>query len=167
MNNNMRRQVAATFNHANAGLAAGTTSTTTTTANTVCSIGGKFATAYAAASNAASQTTDINTGSAFPSIAVNYGSVFVFGVNAAGSLKVAKGTDAPLVGGVTTTPGSFVNDVPQFPILPDDFCPIGYVVVKLGPSASAWTFGSSNWTATAVTTSFVNCSTLPDRPQVS
>lgn len=167
MNNNNRRQVASTFNHVNAGLAAGTTTTTTTTASTVCSIGGKFATAYASASNAATPTTDVNTGAAFATVPVNYGSVFVYGVNAAGSLKVAKGTNAVLIGGVTTTPGSFVNDVPQFPILPDDFCPIGYVVVKIGPSGSAWTFGSSNWTATAVTTSFVNCSTLPDRPQIS
>lgn len=155
-----------TVNLVNAGLAAGSTSTYTTTANTVATINGIFATALAAASNTATPTTDVNTGAAFVAVAAEYGCVFVFGVNAAGAIKVAQGSREQLYGGVTTTPGSFEKP-PQFPTLPDDFVAIGYVVVKLGPSASSWTFGSSSWTASGVTTSFKNVSCLPDRPQIA
>jgi hypothetical protein len=52
-------------------------------------------------------------------------------------------------------------------MLPDDFCPLAYVLVRAAPSASSWTFGSSSWTATGITTAFVNINTLPDRPQIA
>lgn len=155
-----------TINLVNAGLAAGTTSTYTTTATTSCVIGGKFATQLSAQTNTATPTTDVNTGAAFVAQTDNTASVYVFGINAAGAIKVAQGTIVDTEVGVTTTAGAFKVG-PQFPTLPDDFCAIGYVLVRTAPSASDWTFGSSSWGATGITTAFVNVSTLPSRPQTS
>jgi hypothetical protein len=156
-----------TINLVNAGLVAGTTSTYTTTATTVCSIGGKFATGLTAQTNTATPTADVNTGAAFVAQTDNTACVYVFGVNAAGAIKVAQGSIVDTEVGVTTTAGAF-KVAPQFPTLPDDFCPIGYIVVRTAPSASDFTFGTSSWTATGITAATaVNVSTLPARPQTS
>lgn len=146
-----------------AGLAAGTTTTTTTAngATFVYCIRGKTYNATGA-SNGATPTTDINTGAAFTAIAVNKASVFVFGYNAAGALKCAQGTIVDY-----SDAGTF-SVAPQFPALPDDFCPIGYELVKVISTGSSWTMGSSNQASqTGITKVFVDCSGLPDRPQVS
>lgn len=161
---NARRLAGYTLSHVKAGVAAGTTSTYSTTAITKCCINGKWATDLAVQTNAATPTTDANTAAAFLPIGVNQGSVFVFGVNAAGAIKVAQGQVVNTQPGVTTTAGSF-NEVPYMPVLPDDFCAIGYVVVRVAPSGSAWTFGTSSWTATGVTTAFQDVMGIPDRPQ--
>ena len=70
--------------------------------------------------------------------------------------------------GITTTAGAFIS-APQFPTLPDDFMVLGYALVRTAPSMNtSWTLGTSAWAATGVTTSeFVQCGTLPDRPQIS
>lgn len=156
----------ATFNHVNAGLAAGTTSTYSTTATSVCSINGKFATGLSAQTNTATPTTDAQTGAAFIAQTDDQACVYVFGVTAAGAIAVCQGSIVDTEVGVTTTAGAFKVG-PQFPTLPDNFCPIGYVLVRTAPSSTAWTFGSSNWTATGITTAFVNVSTLPARPQIT
>jgi hypothetical protein len=163
---NARRLGGLTVSHVKAALAAGTTSTYSTTNITKCCIGGKWATDLAAQTNTASPTTDINTGVAFNAIGVNQGSVFLWGVNAAGAVKVCQGQVVNTQPGVTTTAGAF-NEAPSFPVPPDDFCPIGYTVVRVAPSGSSWTFGSSNWTATGVTTAFVDVISVPDRPQIA
>lgn len=155
-----------TINLTNAGLTSGTTSTYTTTATTAHVINGLFGTTLAAQTNTATPTTDVNTGAAFVAQTDNQAGVYVFGVNAAGAIKVAQGSIEDTEVGVTTTAGDFRN-APQFPALPDDFCPIGYVLVRTAPSASDWTFGSSNWTATGITVDFANVSTLPKRPQIT
>jgi hypothetical protein len=153
-----------TANLSDAGLAAGTTTTYVTTATTAHVIDGNFGTTLAAQTNTASPTTDVNTSAAFTVLTDNQACVFVWGVNAAGAIKVAQGTIEDTEVGVTTTAGSF-RDLPQFPSMPNDFCPIGYTVVRTAPSASDWTFGSSNWTATGITATFKNVCTLPARPQ--
>ena len=165
MHNNLNFK-GATINFVNAGLAAGTTSTYTTTASTNCAIAGKFATALTAQTNTASPTTDASTGAAFKALGVNQATVLVWGVNAAGQIKVAQGSIENTAPGVTTTAGAFVV-VPQFPVLPDDFCPIGYSVHRTAPSAATWTPGTSSWAASGVTTTFANVSTLPERPQTA
>ena len=149
-------QIPMTFNHVNAGLVAGTTSTYTTTAATSCSIGGKFATALTAQTNTASPTTDVNTGTTFVALTANQATVLVWGVNAAGAIKLAQGSIVPTETGVTTTAGDFIL-APQFPDLPDDFMVFGYLLVRTAPSASAWTAGTSSWDATGVTASATNC----------
>lgn len=156
----------ATINLANAGLAAGTTSTYTTTATTRHVINSKFGTTLAAQTNTASPTTDVNTAAAFVAQTDNTACCYVWGVNAAGAIKVAQGDIVDTEVGVTTTPGSFIV-APPFPALPDDFCPIGYTIIQTAPSASDFTFGTSEWGATGITDTWVNVATLPSRPQTS
>ncbi len=156
-----------TMSHVNAGLVAGTTSTYTTTASTACSINGKWATALTAQTNTASPTTDASTGAAFVALTDNQATVLVWGVNAAGAIKLCQGTIVPTAVGVTTTAGAFLN-APDFPVLPDDFCPIGYQLVRTAPSAADFTPGTSSWTATGITASTIqNVSVLPARPQTA
>jgi len=154
-----------TLNLANAGLAAGTTKTYTTTAATVCSFRGKFGTTLAAQTNTASPTTDATTGDAFPALAANQATVLVWGVNEAGAIQLSQGTIVDTEVGVTTTAGAFI-DLPEFPALPEDFCPLAYCLVRTSPTGSAFTTGTTNWGASGITVStFQNIATLPDRPQ--
>jgi hypothetical protein len=145
-----------------AALIAGTTTTLTTTGVTHYSIKGKTYT-KAAMTNAANATTDANTGAAFSltPLAVNKGTVYVVGLNAAGTNLVAQGSvvDLDAVGGFIIAP--------QFPPIPDTMCPIGYVTAANGPTGSAWTWGTSNWTATGLVDVFVSVSELPPRPQIA
>jgi hypothetical protein len=155
-----------TINLSNAGLAAGTTSTYSTTATTAHAINGIFGTTLAAQTNTASPTTDINTGAAFVAQAANQACVYLWGVNAAGAIKVAQGSIVATEVGVTTTAGAFIQ-APQFPATPEDFCAIGYCTVWTSPTGSAFTFGSTAWAASGITTTFKNVSTLPQRPQIA
>ena len=155
-----------TMNMSNAGLTAGTTTTYTTAATTAHVINGKFGTTLAAQTNTASPTTDVNTGAAFVAQSANQACVYVWGVNAAGAIKVAQGSIENTETGVTTTAGAFIK-APQFPALPEDFCPIGYSVVRTSPTGSAFTFGSTAWAASGITTTFKNVAVLPDRPQTT
>jgi hypothetical protein len=162
-----RNLEALTANFVNAGFVAGTTSTYTTTVTTVASIGGKFVTTLGAQTNTASPTTDAGTGAAYVALGVNKATVLVWGTNAAGAIKMCQGSIENTEVGVTTTVGAFIN-APQFPTLPDDFVPMAYQLCRTAPSASAWTPGTSNWTATGVTcAAMVNVTTLPARPVVS
>jgi len=168
------QQVPLTINHVNAGLIAGTTNTLTTTVATTCSIQGKFATTHAIVTNSTfateALTTDAVTGAAFVPLTSTATSgsacALVFGVNAAGAFKLAQGAITPTDLGVTTTPGAFILS-PQFPTLPDDFCPIGYAVVRTSPTGSAFTMGSTGWAASGITSTFKNVAVLPARPQTT
>lgn len=156
-----------TFNHVNAGLVAGTTSSYTTTAATAASINGKFATALAVQTNTASPTLDATTGVAFLPLTPNKATILVWGVNAAGAIRVAQGSIEDTAVGVTTTVGAFIT-APDYPDLADDFAPIGYQLVRTAPAAATWTPGSSSWTASGVTCSVIqNVVTLPTRPQTA
>lgn len=157
-----------TVNTTNAGLTSGTASgaTYTTTATTAHVINGNFGTTLAAQTNTASPTTDARTGAAFTALADNQATCFVWGVTAAGTIAVCQGSIEDTQVGVTTVAGDFIV-YPQFPALPDDFCPIGYSVHRCAPSASAWTLGTSAWNATGTTHTFKNVYTLPNRPQAS
>ena len=144
-----------------ATLAAGTTTTYSTTGVTLYCIGGK-AYSKAAVTNGATPTTDATTAAAFVAVGANYGSVFVFGYDSSGTIKVSQGSVVAL-----DASGAFIL-APQFPAIPDTVCPFGYLVIKAGSTASNWTFGSSNLSgATGITYTFVDVMTLPARPQVS
>jgi hypothetical protein len=161
------QQAPLTLNHINAGLVAGTTTTYTTTAASSCSIDGKFATALAAQTNTASPTTDAVTGAAFVALTANQCTVLLWGINAAGAIKLAQGSIEATETGVTTTAGAFIR-APQFPSVPDDFCPIGYQLVRTSPTGSAFTAGTTAWAASGITCSVIkNISTLPARPQTA
>jgi|10_taG_2_1085330.scaffolds.fasta_scaffold00879_7 hypothetical protein len=160
----------ATLGTVSVTLSAGTTSTYTTDVATAGIINGKFITALAAQTNTATPTTDARTGSAF--VAQGGGAdtgrsvgticVYVFGTTLAGAVAVTQGSIENLA---DTADNVLVR--PDFPSLPDDFCPFSYVILTAGNGASAWTFGSSNWAATDVTDVYVNIGQLPDRPQAS
>jgi len=142
--------------------AAGTTTTiTTTTAATYC-IQGEMYKQGAAWTNQAHPTTDANTGAAFTNIPANYGGVFVYGVNAAGTLLCAQGKTVPLVD------GAFAQ-ASDFPSLPDTMCPLFYMTIRCGSTAtSGWTAATSNQASvTGVTYARQDVSVLPARPQIS
>lgn len=110
----------------------------------------------------ATPTADAVTGAAFAAISANQGSVFVFGVDSAGTVKAAQGGIEAM-----DKAGTFLA-APQFPTLPDTICPFGYVVVKGGATVAApWTFGTSNWNATGITVAVQDVIGIPGRPQVS
>ena len=160
-----------TLNHINAGVVIGTTTTYTMPAATSCSIRGKFGTPLAiqAANAGTTPTTDATTGVTFVTLTANQAAVVVWGVNAAGAMVASQGPATPTVTGVTTTVGAFIS-APQFPSLPEDFCPVAYQVIRVAPSSTGFTFGASNWTgspAYATCATIVNIATLPDRLQVS
>lgn len=167
MADNLNWSFGITVNLVSAAMIAGTTSTYTTTVTTAGLINGKFMTTLGAQTNTASPTTDATTGVAFVALAPNQCCSLVFGQNAAGAIRLSQGPIIATNIGVTTTVGSLVND-PQFPSLPNDFCPLAYTVVRTAPSAAAWTPGTSSWTASGVSAStFQNVGQLPNRPQAT
>jgi hypothetical protein len=156
-----------TLNLVNAAAVAGTGSSFTSTVTTAGIINGKFVTTLAAQTNAASPTTDANTGLAFNALQPNQCCALVFGQTAAGALRLVQGPIIACALGVTTTPGALIND-PQFPPLPNDFLPLAYTIVKTAPSAVPWIPGTGAWAASGVVAStFQNIGALPARPQVS
>lgn len=142
-----------------AGLVAGTTTTLTSLA-TLISLLGKLYT-IAAATNGAATTTDGVTGLPFRAIPVNGAGVFVVGYDAAGNRKVMQG---PGLAAGSYTAGDKLNAL-DFPNLPDEICPVGYVILQVGAGGAAWTWGASNMSgATGVTYTFVDVAHLPARP---
>lgn len=112
----------------------------------------------------ATPTTDLITGAAFLPVNDLKASLFVLCLDAAGALKVAQSKilDTDAAGNIL---GAF-----EFPLVPDTVCPIGYLVVKASAlyvaTTTGWLLGTHNTSGvTGITYTFVNVSTLPDRPQ--
>lgn len=144
---------------ANTGLIAGTTTTYTTTVATHYMIDGKFGVLFATKTNQATPTTDANTGLAFPVVADDKGMALVFGINAAGAVQLIQGDLKDL------DPGTLEFKIaPPFPSIPEDFCPIGYAIIK-NDSGSNFTTGTTAWSA--IDSTFVTVGMMPDRPQES
>jgi hypothetical protein len=144
-------------------LAAGTTTTISTTGTTTYAIKSK-ACSKSAITNGATPTTDATTGSAFTGITANQGTVVVIGLDSSGAIKASQGSVESL-----DVSGNFIR-APQFPLIPDTVCPIGYIVLKGGSTLSGtWTFGSSNLSGVSgMTYTFVDVVLgFPERPQVS
>jgi len=138
--------------------AAGAETTHDTTVTITYCINGKAYT-KAAITSGTTPTTDVNTGGAFPALTANQGAVAVWGLNAAGTVQVAMSEVYDL-----DESGDFEVS-PQFPPIPEDFCPFAYQLLKAGSTAGTIAFGTSNWNATGFTNSIQNVLTLPDRPQ--
>ena len=158
-----------TLNHINSGVVVGTTNTYTMPAATSCEFRGKFGTPLAiqSANAGATPTTDATTGVAFVPILADTAAALVWGVNAAGAMKIAQGPATPTVPGITTTVGAFIN-APQWPALPEDFCPIAYQLVRVSPTGATFTTGTTSWAASGITCSTIqNIGTLPDKPQIA
>lgn len=155
------------LNHVSAALIAGTTTTYTTTVTTTASFKGDFGTTLGAQTNTATPTTDGVTGAAFTALSANQATVIVFGVTQAGAIKMCQGSIVDTDVGVTTTAGAF-RLAPQFPTLPDTIVPLAYCLVRTSPTGSAFTAGTTAWTASGITTStFQNVAMLPNRPQTT
>ena len=183
----LQQFIPVTMNFTKQVLAAGTTTTISTTNGGTFAIKGKLYFTNAGSSsgtaftNQATPTVDFATGNAFlpipipnvaPNLALGYGSVFTIGLDhTTNTLRVIQGQVSAL-----DVSGNFIT-APQFGALgpagsgttDNDFCPIGYLVVKLGATAVAtWTFGTNNLSSvTGVTYIWVDCATLPDQPQVA
>ena len=155
-----------TVNQTNAGLTVGTGVNYTTAVTTSCVIKGKFATTLGAQTNTATPTLDVTTGLAFPALGAQQGTVLVYGTNLAGAMKVAQGSIVATELGVTTTAGAWIV-APQFPSLPDDFCPIGYQLIRTSPTGAAFTMGVTSMALSGLNVTSVNVHTLPDRPAIA
>lgn len=115
----------------------------------------------ATVADGAAITTDQNTGAAFVPLQPDEGCVFVWCLNAAGTVSVAQGAIAT-IDGVTDAfkdPGA-----PQFPFIADEYCPFAYSIHQTTGASSAFQFGVSNWNATGLTDVVINVATLPVRP---
>ena len=121
---------------------------------------------------AATPTTDINTGVAFPILVgggnltppvPGNGAVAVWGLTSGGTVVVAMGPATAL-----DLQGNFLY-APQFPAIPDTMVPFAYQVLKAGATASATAirFGASVWNAVGFTNVIQNVMALPSRPQVA
>jgi hypothetical protein len=153
-------------------LAAGTTTTLSTTGTTTYCIRSKAYT-FSAWTNQATPTLDYATGLAFIPVLPNQGSIFLIGVDAAGTMRVIQGTvvaldntgafiNAPTFGGLSPA-GSITSTT-------GNFCPVGYLVIKAGSTAAAggWLFGTNNMSSvTGITYTFQDCVGEPDRPQIA
>lgn len=164
---NARNLRGLTMGLVNPVLVKGTTSTYSTSVTSAGVVNGIYATALTAQTNTATPTSDAATGAAFVAQTDNTACCYVFGITVGGAIAVCQGAIVPTEVGVTTTAGAFINP-PPFPSLPDNFYVIGYGLVRTAPSASDFTFGSTAWDATGVTTSTLKqCNVLPDRPQIT
>jgi hypothetical protein len=150
-------------------LAAGATTTIANTGTIQYAIKGK-AYSLAAMTATAAPTADIVTGAAFIGVKKGYGSLFVYGLNAAGDLKCAQGGVVPLnIAGASYVWG---DAVPSFPELPDNFCPIGYLTILAGSTADAttgWIQGTNNQASvTGITYARQDVGLgMPDRPKTT
>ena len=161
------QQIPLTMCTMKATLAAGTTTTYSTTGTTLFCIKGK-AYSKGAVTNGATPTTDATTGAAFVAQAIGTGSVYVYGFDKDGTIKVSQGTIVTL-----DADGGFV-DLPKFPAIPDTVCPFAYELIRLAPATATtpavatWTFGTNNQASvTGVTYARCDVMTLPDRPQAA
>lgn len=129
---------------------------TTVTINYV--INGKIAT-KTAVTDGATPTTG-NTSGAAITLTASKARVVVWGLKSGGTVAVEEG---PIV----DYDGTNYTPMPQFPNIPNDFCPFAYQVLKAASTAGTITFGSSNWNATGFTNTIVNVAMLPEHPQTS
>jgi len=110
-------------------------------------------------------TLDINTGVKFSGLTkANTATVYVVGVQSGGSTIVAaQGTVVAL-----DTEGN-LRFAPQFPSLPNNFCPLSYIVAKAGSTfvATIARPGTEVWNTTGMSYSVVDIIALPDLPQIA
>lgn len=115
-----------------------------------------------AITDGATPTTDGNTGAAFVGLSANQGSVFVWGLNASGTVSVRQGSVEDL-----DAAGDFIV-APQFPAIPDSVVPFAYQVIEAGSTLSGtFDFGVDNWNMTGLTSTISNVMTLPSRPKTA
>src|SRR5690242_15653742 len=110
-----------------------------TTVTIAYCVNGK-STTKTAITDGATPTTDAVTGAAFVAFGPSQGTVVVWALTAGGTVKCAQGS-------IETWDGTAFQVAPKFPNLPDTMTPFAYQVLKASSTASAITFGTSNWNA--------------------
>lgn len=166
MSNYLRKFPGITMAHSNSLLTAtGAETVHDTTVRLDFSIGGKMYSKSGTNVDAATPTTDYNTGAAFTGLVgtttTGQGCIFVWAYNSSGTVKAMQGPIEDV-----DAAGNFVM-YPEFPPVPDDVCPFAYSVSKYYGTAGTFTFGTSNWNASGHTHTIVNVACLPDRPAIS
>jgi hypothetical protein len=123
----------------------------------------------ASATNAATPTTDFNTGVAFLPITAGQSCLFVFCVDVSGNVRVIQSLPFNLRQSIFPQ----TNDISggyaalQFPAIPDSLTPFGYMSAEAASTLAApWTFGTSSLAAgtTGLTLAFTDVMTLPAQP---
>ena len=134
-----------------------------TTVTITYSVDGKIK-AKTAVTDGATPTTDGNTGAAFNVVLPDKVSVFVWGLNAGGTVSLYQGSIESVDGDTDVA-----KIYPQFPSIPETVTPFAYTIYQTtgASSAAGLSPGTSNWNATGLTATHVNISTLPSRPQIS
>lgn len=128
----------------------------------------------AGASGATTPTTDAVTTAAFKPLAIGQGCIYVWTVNAAGTVGLVQGPLPPslpsgAIGKNLDSSGNFTAP-PQFPSLPDSLTPFAYSVVAVGSTYAGTGFipgSSDNWNATGLTTTAQDVAVLPQQPQTA
>lgn len=147
------------------GLLTGTGAETvydTTVAITYCIDGRAYV--KAAVTDGATPTTDGNTSAAFNPVLPDQACVFVWGLNAAGTVSLYQGEIVDVDGSTDV-----IEAACQLPNLPTTVCPFAYTLYQTtGASAAAGLKpGTDNWNATGLTATHRNLLTLPSRPVAS
>jgi hypothetical protein len=151
-----------------AGLVAGTTTTYTIgTTFTFANQGKLFS--KASASNAATPTTDFNTGVAFLPIVAGQSCLFVFCVDVSGTVRVIQSLPFNLRQSQFTSTLDITGGYAalQFPSIPDSLTPFGYMSAEaISTLVGTWTFGVNNLAAgtTGLTLAFTDVMALPAQP---
>lgn len=130
---------------------------TTVTINYV--LNGVFA-QKTAVTDGVTPTTDAISGSAI-TLTANKARMVVWCLISGGTVKA-------LAGPIVDWDGVAFKQAPQFPDIPDAYVPFAYQLLKGGATLSGtWTFGSSNWNATGLTSAIKNLAFMPSRPQTA
>lgn len=134
-----------------------------TTATITYAVDGKLK-AKTAVTDGATPTTDGNTGAAFVAVGPDKVSVFVWCLNASGTVSLRQGSIEDVDGDTDVA-----KQYPQFPAIPNDITPFAYTIYQTTGASAAGGLkpGTDNWNATGLTATHVNISTLPLRPQIS
>lgn len=111
----------------------------------------------ATVSNGTTPTTDANTAAAI-TLGPNQGVAVLWGVNASGTVSVYAGRKQ------TVTDAGVFDIAPEFAPVPDNIAVFGYSVHKADSTVTTWTFGSSNWDASGVTSTAQSLLCIPPKP---
>lgn len=105
-------------------------------------------------------TTDYVTGDAI-TLTASHARVVVWGLISGGTVKA-------IAGDIVDWDGTSFSVPPPFPAIPETFVPFATQLIKGASTVSGtWTFGSSNWNATGITSSIKNVAWLPARPRTA
>lgn len=109
-------------------------------------------------------TTDGNTGAAFEAVLPDQACIFVWGLNASGTVSLYQGPIVDVDGATDV-----LESAAQFPNIPDGICPFAYTLYQTtgASSASGLRPGTDNWNAAGLTATHRNLLAMPSRPVAS